>query len=246
MATVRDENGIERFVLCDLSAPSQWVRATATNGAPKAQAPEGNEAAVDGVPTTQSATDLLVDCMQAMKRQMDTMTERMEAMQADQARLLDLKEELAEMLELQEVDQQIALAEQHEAECEAETKRLEGELLRQRTKRIEATARLQDLRRYAKDLRRAQVSTGEDYVARRVRVWWTAEREFFDGTVMDQRAARNGGQELFIEYNDGDKIWHNTEKTRIVEITEANAVSPLRPFRTRSTAERLTHHTRLH
>ena len=236
MATVRDENGIEKFVLCDLSAPSQWVRATATNGAPKAtngapkaQAPEGNEAAVDGLPTTETATDLLVDCMQAMKRQMDTMTERMEAMKADQAR----------QLELQEVDIRIALAEQHEAECEAETKR-------QKAKWDEATAQLLDLRRCARDLRSPQVSTGEDLIARRVRVWWTAEREFYDGTVTDQRAAQNGGQELFIEYDDGEKMWHNAEKTRIVEITEANAVSLLRPFRTRSTAERLTHHARLH
>ena len=225
MATVRDEYGIEKFVLCDLSAPSQWVRATATNGAPKAtngapkaQAPEGNEAAVDGLPTTETATDLLVDCMQAMKRQMDTMTERMEAMQADQAR----------QLELQEVDLRIALAEQHEAECDAETKRLEGELLRQRTKRIQVTARLQDLRRYAKDLRSPQVSTGEDLIARRVRVWWTAEREFYDGTVTDQRAVQNGGQELFIEYDDGDKMWHSTNETRIVEIATEDApeVSP--------------------
>ena len=222
MATLRDENGIERFdLLCDLSALSHWVHATATNGAPKAQAPEGNEAAVDGVPTTETATDLLFDCMQAMKRQMDTMTERMEAMQADQARHLELQA-------LHEVDQRIALEEQHEAECDAETKRLEGELLRQRTKRIQVTARLQDLRRYAKDLRSPQVSTGEDLIARRVRVWWTAEREFYDGTVTDQRAVQNGGQELFIEYDDGDKMWHSTNETRIVEIATEDApeVSP--------------------
>ena len=212
MATVRDENGVERFVLCDLSAPSQWVSAKPTNGTPtEAQAPEGNEAAVDGLPTTETATDLLVDCMQAMKRQMDTMTERMEAMQADQAR----------QLELQEVDLRIALAEQHEAECESELKR-------QKAKRDKATAQLQDLRRCARDLRSPQVSTGEDLIARRVRVWWTAEREFYDGTVTDQRAVQNGGQELFIEYDDGDKMWHSTNETRIVEIATEDApeVSP--------------------
>ena len=267
MTTVRDENGVEKFVLCDLSAPSKWVRATATNGAPEAQAPEGNEeAAVDGLPTTETATDLLVDCMQAMKQQMDTMTERMEAMtERMDARMEAMQDEQARQLELQEVQLQIAWAERHEEECEAEaerlqselkrheakceaetrrleaeTKRLEGDLKLKKAKRVEATAELQDLQRRAKDLRRPQVSPGEDLIAKRVRVWWTVEREFYDGTVVDQRAAQNGGQELFIEYDDGDEEWHNTKENRIVEITEDTPkVSPVSPFRMRFTTERL-------
>ena len=59
-------------------------------------------------------------------------------------------------------------------------------------------------------------------------MWWEAEREFYDGTVTDQRAVQNGGQELFIEYDDGDKMWHSTNETRIVEIATEDApeVSP--------------------
>ena len=41
MPTVRVVDGIERFVLCDPSAPSQWVpAATTTNGEAQAQAPD--------------------------------------------------------------------------------------------------------------------------------------------------------------------------------------------------------------
>ena len=66
--------------------------------------------------------------------------------------------------------------------------------------------------------------------ARRVRVWWLVGDggKYFEGTVTDQRAAQNGGQELFIEYDDGDKMWHSTNETRIVEIATEDApeVSP--------------------
>ena len=82
-------------------------------------------------------------------------------------------------------------------------------------------------------------------IGRRVSVWWEAEREFYDGTVTKKRAAEEG-EDVLIEYDDGDRQWHNTVETRIVEVTEANAVSPSRPFRTRYTAEPLTPPARSH
>ena len=75
-------------------------------------------------------------------------------------------------------------------------------------------------------------------------MWWTAESQYFEGTVTDQRDAQNGDQELFIEYDDGDEQWHSAKETRIVELTTEDAprstVSLVRPFQARSTAERLT------
>ena len=82
-------------------------------------------------------------------------------------------------------------------------------------------------------------------IGRRVSVWWEAEREFYDGTVTKKRAAEEG-EDVLIEYDDGDRQWHNTVETRIVEVTEANAVSPSRPFQTRYTAEPLTPPARSH
>ena len=54
------------------------------------------------------------------------------------------------------------------------------------------------------------------------------DEEEGEGKEGDQRAVQNGGQELFIEYDDGDKMWHSTNETRIVEIATEDApeVSP--------------------
>ena len=81
-------------------------------------------------------------------------------------------------------------------------------------------------------------------------MWWTAESQYFEGTVTDQRDAQNGDQELFIEYDDGDEQWHSAKETQIVELTTEDApgstVSLVRPFQTRFTAAPLTPHARLH
>ena len=71
--------------------------------------------------------------MEAMTERMEAMTERMEAMQAEQARQLELE---------------IAREERHLQDLEDEIKRQEG-------KRKSAAARIQELRKRARDLPRA-------------------------------------------------------------------------------------------
>ena len=54
----------------------------------------------------------------------------------------------------------------------------------------------------------------------RVKVWWTDDQEYYEGTVTNQRPANDGSKDLYIEYDDGDKKWHNTKLTTIVELTQ--------------------------
>ena len=57
---------------------------------------------------------------------------------------------------------------------------------------------------------------------RRVKVWWLVGDggEYFEGTVTAQRKAKahRGSEDLFIEYDDGTRRWHNTQTSQIVEL----------------------------
>ena len=187
--------------------------------------PGGNEVVDEGV-TTPNATSLMAECIDAMKRQMDAMTERMEArmeaMQAGQARQHELT------LEAMQAEQarQIVWAESQVRDCEAEAKRLQAEakwlkaeLERVELKKKEATAQLRNLRQRARDLGGQQVSKKRKVAAAfrpiRVSVWWEDEAQSYDGTVTDERAAASGSREVFVEYDDGDKLWHDTKETVI-------------------------------
>ena len=60
---------------------------------------------------------------------------------------------------------------------------------------------------------------------RRVKVWWLVGDggEYFEGTVIDQRKARRESEDVFIEYDDGEKHWHNTDDVRMVELAREDA-----------------------
>ena len=67
---------------------------------------------------------------------------------------------------------------------------------------------------------------------RRVKVWWLVGDggEYFEGTVTDQRKARRGSEDLFIEYDDGTRRWHNTLTSQIVELATEDTPEQVSQF----------------
>ena len=51
----------------------------------------------------------------------------------------------------------------------------------------------------------------EDHVGKRIRVWWSSEKEFFAGTVA---AAKKDGSKVRVDYDDGDVEWITLGKRR--------------------------------
>ena len=53
-----------------------------------------------------------------------------------------------------------------------------------------------------------------------MKVWWLVGDggEYYEGTVTAQRKAHRGSEDLFIEYDDGTRRWHNTQTSQIVEL----------------------------
>ena len=58
-----------------------------------------------------------------------------------------------------------------------------------------------------------------------MKVWWLVGDggEYFEGTVIDQRKARRESEDVFIEYDDGEKHWHNTNDVRMLELAREDA-----------------------
>ena len=65
-----------------------------------------------------------------------------------------------------------------------------------------------------------------------MKVWWLVGDggEYYEGTVTAQRKAHRGSEDLFIEYDDGTRRWHNTQTSQIVELATEDTPEQVSQF----------------
>ena len=234
----RDVNGEPRFVLVE-------ERPTSPNPIDTCM----DVMAQRMVATAQSVDDVRREVAQAMRAEKAKNEEQKrqhlvekDAMRAEIAKL----HEAARLHEIEKVEMQIEGLEQNLKDIEAEAECVLAMADRLQKRARETQSKLRALRQRAANPRPAapleapsgpstperqqeRTTRAHPFRVRRVKVFCTDEAAYYPGTVTNERPADNGGTELFIEYDDGDKQWHDAEETEIVELTEDTDKTPSSP-----------------